>query len=747
MGSPKPIPAPLRRWYLILLATCLPVVSADGVGILGAGKWLYKPTCAHTCRYIVRNNPLLCQTDDGSSTHQSHHTSSAKDPLCWLIDDAFLRTVALCINEYCSRDDVPLSTIEKWWEGHLATGSIGDWSKDMEPAMSYQQALELARDDVKKVGEENVPYITGKAPLNVTSRIAEKEYIATLNYQVSFQWGEFDHGVNRWEWLTQVRERRLTFTSLIIAITLVCLPILLSLGRFIPGYAKLTSRINALLDKPLWGHQHRVPVYGSLGHMPTRGQSIFIAYIIIINVILLCLPLRTLQPNVRMVSHHMQRVQVIGDRAGVLAFCLYIALFLFSSRNNILLWVTDWSHSTYLLLHRWVAYVCIFQTVMHSILLLHYFVGWQDHATESKLPYWYWGIIATLATCFMYPLSLLSLRQKMYEVFLAIHQILAALILITGFLHIWYLYSYNWGYEIWIYAAGGIWFMDKALRVVRIAANGYRTATVTSVDESSDLLRIEIDDIVVEGHVYIYFPSLSWRVWESHPFSVLSSFTELNPQDSSASLDTNVDNEKGNRNTVTAVDVSGSSPSEDHQLTSSVPNGAQAKAVLLVRAQNGTTATLLSRVRAQKGTLSIRVLVESSYHATPSTRNLRECSSFVGIAGGVGITAVLPIASRLAGISARVFWGVKHDDILRSIKPELERYNSKVELHTTIGTRMHLDGILKAELLREDVKGNLGVVVCGPPSMSDDVRKVVTELASSGKANRGVVFIDEAFSW
>jgi hypothetical protein len=384
---------------------------------------------------------------------------------------------------------------------------------------------------------------------------------------------------------------------------------------------------------------------------------------------------------------------------------------------------------------------------MHSILLLHYFVGWQDHATESKLPYWYWGIIATLATCFMYPLSLLSLRQKMYEVFLAIHQILAALILIAGFLHIWYLYSYNWGYEIWIYAAGGIWFMDKALRVVRIAANGFRTATVTSVDESSDLLRIEIDDVVVEGHVYLYFPSLSWRVWENHPFSVLSSFTELNPQESGTNRDTELDSEKGNRNAVTAVDVGGETPSEENQTTSSVPHGAQAKAVLLVRAQNGTTATLLSRVRAQKGTLSIRVLIESSYHATPSTQNLRECSSFVGIAGGVGITAVLSIASKFGGIPARVFWGVKHDDILRSIKPELEQYKSKVELHTTIGTRMHLDEIIKAEILREDVRGNLGVVVCGPPGMADEVRKVVTELASSGKSNRGVVFIDEAFSW
>lgn len=487
-----------------------------------------------------------------------------------------------------------------------------------------------------------------------------------------------------------------------------------------------------------------MPVRGRLGLMPTRAQSLYIAYMLVVNVVLMCLPARTLQPNVRMESHHMQRVQMLGDRAGVLAFCLYVALFLFSARNNILIWVTGWSHGTFLLLHRWVAYICVYQTVMHSILMLHYFVKWQDYGAESVLPYWYWGIIATLATVLMWPLALLPVRQKFYEIFLASHQILAALVLIAGFLHIWYLFEWNWGYEIWIYVPGAIWFLDRALRVSRIVANGKRTAVVTTIDEGSDLLRVEIDGVVAEGHVYLTFPTLNWYFWANHPFSVLSSFSGGLPTSKGSAVLAEskavspVDAEK----TVDAAVRSGDS-SDDNEPIQSLAT----RTTLLIRPQTGTTKLLLERARAAGGRLSLPVLVESSYHANPSTRNLSHCSTFVGIAGGVGITAVIPLARSFAGPRARIFWGAKHDDIVRAVKPELERLSSTIAVETTVGARLSVTEILTEELLRDDDKGDVGVVVCGPASMADDVRKVVGELVGSGRAKRGVVFIDEAFSW
>ncbi|KAG2008240.1 metalloreductase [Coprinopsis cinerea AmutBmut pab1-1] len=63
-------------------------------------------------------------------------------------------------------------------------------------------------------------------------------------------------------------------------------------------------------------------------------------------------------------------LQILGDRTGVIAMADFVALFLFSSRNNVLLWITDWSHGTFILLHRWIGYCTIIQTCMHSLFLL-----------------------------------------------------------------------------------------------------------------------------------------------------------------------------------------------------------------------------------------------------------------------------------------------------------------------------------------------------------------------------------------
>lgn len=181
---------PRQAWTALVLAT---TTAADGIGILGAGKWLYKPVCAHTCRYLLRNSQLLCTADDSGGAHQGH-SSSTTDPVCFLHDPAFLRTVALCIQDYC---DVSISTIEEWWEGHLATGTIGVWREEMRPVMAYQEALRSAKADVEDVGKENVPIHIVDDPLNVTSFISEEDFVPTRNYQISFEWGEVDHGANR----------------------------------------------------------------------------------------------------------------------------------------------------------------------------------------------------------------------------------------------------------------------------------------------------------------------------------------------------------------------------------------------------------------------------------------------------------------------------------------------------------------------------------------------------------------------
>lgn len=40
---------------------------------------------------------------------------------------------------------------------------------------------------------------------------------------------------------------------------------------------------------------------------------------------------------------------------GVMSYALAPPTVLFARRNNVLLWLTNWSHATFLLLYRWMA--------------------------------------------------------------------------------------------------------------------------------------------------------------------------------------------------------------------------------------------------------------------------------------------------------------------------------------------------------------------------------------------------------
>jgi hypothetical protein len=46
-----------------------------------------------------------------------------------------------------------------------------------------------------------------------------------------------------------------------------------------------------------------------------------------------------------------------------------------------------------------------------------------------------------------------------------------------------------------------------------------------------------------------------------------------------------------------------------------------------------------------------------------------------------------------------------------------------------------------------DGDGALAIVLCGPRSMADDVRREIVEIVRSNPLSRAVVLLDEAFSW
>ena len=122
------------------------------------------------------------------------------------------------------------------------------------------------------------------------------------------------------------------------------------------------------------GTYHVRPLPWLLGNAPTVGQSLYIAFLIIINVILTCIDYDIQFPHTWYGSLTVVKLANVVWRTGVMGFAMLPLAILFAGRNNILLWLTHWSHSTYLLLHRWAARLFAVHVLLHSILALAMYI-------------------------------------------------------------------------------------------------------------------------------------------------------------------------------------------------------------------------------------------------------------------------------------------------------------------------------------------------------------------------------------
>ncbi|KAK6362242.1 hypothetical protein TWF730_005939 [Orbilia blumenaviensis] len=746
-----------------LFAAILPRGAiADGYGLIGWGKTMYDPPCTFACRGVISKCPLLCTPKDSAVNHGSHHNPVSTPPECFTSDPAFLRTMALCINTYCPTSDAPaLSKIEDYWYSHLGTGSIGNYQ--YVPVISYTEALIAAREDerkgvqfpnntstsidehgnhnmlrariIRRNGDMNtLPTIKSKQPLNVTSVISASDWKLEYNGLLNFETNEKGHS---------------TYTIILMLIALF-LPVILSLLRFVPGLkrSKWWSYFNSVLNYPaLWGSNHREPVamIAGGGLVPTRGQSMYIALISVLNIAFLVGPYVYLSPQRTFGSRSEQNMSVMGCRAGALALGNMVAMFVFSSRNNVLLYITGWSHSTFLLLHRWLGYWTIIQTVLHSILLLAYYNKYGDYASELVRLYWIWGIVGTVAAVAIWPFSLLIVRQKAYEFFYFMHIVLIILFLVGYYYHIWYVFEYRWGYEIWAFIAIGIWGKDRIWRAGQMIYHGWRTAKITSVEGSnSEYLRIDIDGVHAEGVVYLCFPTLGLNFWQTHPFSVVSSFARHGSQQATTTKSILQDSEKQAEAEITIA-----SPNQsDTASTSSVPPAeVVSRASIVIRTRTGITSRLAARLAMAGSELRLPVLIEGPYHSNVSSQ-LSQCTTLVCIAGGVGITGVLPHLHQFGSPRhGRLYWSMRDTALRSGLATEIADLPASIQVEISAGKRLDIESIIREELAGRTGDGLVGIIVCGPAGLADDVRKHATGMTSRGTTRAPYILIDEAFSW
>ncbi|KAL4881139.1 ferric reductase like transmembrane component-domain-containing protein [Aspergillus karnatakaensis] len=752
------VPAILSSSLLIASSvSCLEPESngRPGYGLIGYGISMYNPTCAYACEDAL-TNPVNCTVTDSHDHDHGHkrkrmdhgHSGMSEMPMgdgwmvekpaspeCRATNDAFLQTLAYCIHTYCT--DERISALEEYWELNVA----GRATVQPLPKISYQEAVQAITDTPPMLANSSVI-------LNSVGIVSEAAWMQEFRTLTTFEKVETAHGTY----------------SIVVIVTGAVIPIVLSFVRFLPIPSSLCSRFEAIfITPPLFGTRHKIPYLYETFTMPTRGQSLFIFYQIAINVILCGVGIESANPSSWFKDVPREVVAYISNRAGALSFANIPLLVLFSSRNNALLWITNWSHGTFLLLHRWIAFIATIEACLHSAIYLENYHVDGLHTSQSQLPYWYWGIIATLAMVVILPASVYSVRQKFYELFLAWHVFFFLLTLIGCFLHIYYRYAWQWGYETWIYIAFAIWGFDRLMRILRVVRHGTRQARVTVIDE--DYVKLEIPGVRAEGHVYLYFPTLTWRVWENHPFSVLTDVSGIVTNSSTGSMTSSVGLESSTPASdediqIEEKQISFTPPEKSPQTTTTIaalnnanthiPYQHQQTLTIYLRTQTGITALLPNHANT-----TVPTLVESSYppHSlTFSSSTGFKSEHIIAIAGGVGITALATPLLQHQG-RHKLFWAVRSRKLVEAVRESLsaerfQRLNASVFVSAEREERMDIRRMLKEEVKGVGKGGKVLVVVCGPAGMSDEVRVATARIAKEvGEIGVEVEFLEEYFGW
>lgn len=110
------------------------------------------------------------------------------------------------------------------------------------------------------------------------------------------------------------------------------------------------------------------------------------------------------------------------------------------------------------------------------------------------------------------------------------------------------------------------------------------------------------------------------------------------------------------------------------------------------------------------------------------------------IAGGVGITAVMPFLQSHPG-SKKLYWGVRNDGIVKAMEASLSGINKEI----FIGKRMALRDVMD-EAARGSGPIDVAVVVSGPSSMADETRMLVSEFVKKSK-RCNIKLVEESFAW
>jgi len=326
--------------------------------------------------------------------------------------------------------------------------------------------------------------------------------------------------------------------------------------------------------------------------------------------------------------------------------------------------------------------------------------------------------------------------------------ILLAILAVVG---VWYhLDLKNLPQLKYMYAVVAAWGIEHVLRFLRLTYHNLGSGGTKTLVEAlpGNACRVTVTmarpwSFKPGQHAYLYFPTISH--FQSHPFSAAwSDEAEAAGSDEKLPMD---------RQDVLAMSKTSMS--------------------FIIRARTGFTGSLYKKAAACKdGRMLTRCLVEGPYGGH---HQMQSYGTVMLFAGGVGITQQVPhIRDLVVGfangtVAVRrlvLVWIIQSPEHLEWIRPWMteilaldrrrevlkimlfvSRPRSTKEIHSPSSTvqmfpgRPNIDTLLGIEM--ENQIGTLGVSVCGPGALSDDVRSAVRNRQYQG----AIDFVEESFSW
>ena len=144
-------------------------------GFVGYGINAFDPFCAFACRDSISGATLNCSEvmSDGMGGMSDMNDMVMTEPECYATDDAFLQTLAWCVQSHCK--DTPVWKLERFWKDNVA----GTYAHQPDPKTTYQQALAKINGTPTAVYNE-----TGS--LNDTSIVSKDLWFAAHNTDTIF---------------------------------------------------------------------------------------------------------------------------------------------------------------------------------------------------------------------------------------------------------------------------------------------------------------------------------------------------------------------------------------------------------------------------------------------------------------------------------------------------------------------------------------------------------------------------------